>query len=105
MTDALEWFKNKKHGIDKFYTFLIFNFIVVTLFFLINLLLPFDSFGRNVQSNDEDNKAVSMFYYTVTIHSTVAPGDIYPKTAWARVFFCLQVALSFIGNIYIVFIR
>jgi hypothetical protein len=101
--DAIKWFSERKHNFEKFKTFVVYNITLIVLFFSIYSLMPSESFGK--LNDSAENKVVNTLYYTVSIHSTVAPGNIYAKSVWAQLFFCLQIALSFLGNFYIIFIR
>ena len=80
---------------------LIYNSLLLLLFFAINSSLSDDNFSHT-NLLDSNQKNSSMFYYTVNVHTTTAMGDIRPISFLARAIFSIHLFFSFVGNAYII---
>ena len=95
---------DKKKGLKKIYYFLLYNFVILLLFYSLNSSLKNSDFSHLNLSEDLKQKNYSIMYYTINVHTTVAMGDIVPVSRVARFIFAVHLLFSFVGNAYILLV-
>ena len=93
--DAIKDYINNTPSYATF--FFITNIIICLLFAFIYYNLRFND---NFHGLDCNSSIIDAFYFSLTTHSTIGYGDIYPKTSPARLFVMIHhiIVLANLGN-------